>query len=66
MNNFASQSIRIEVGLAKNPKCVDLLVTKARLLMLGDSGTLAQVERCILKALELAPNNLEALEEAAH
>jgi hypothetical protein len=30
------------------------------------SGTLSDVERCILKALDLAPANLEAIEEAAH
>ena len=66
MSDLARQLTRIEVGLAKNPKCAHMLITKARLLMLGDSATLAQVEDCILKALDLSPNNLEALEEAAH
>jgi hypothetical protein len=55
--------------LAKHRDCADLWVTRARLLMLEDeplSRTLRDVEHCILKALDLDPNNLEAIEEAAH
>jgi hypothetical protein len=55
--------------LTKNRKCADLWIARARLLMLEDdplTGTLDDVERCILTALSLAPENLEALEEAAH
>ena len=60
---------RNEALLAKCRDCADLWVTRARLLMLEDeplSGSLREVERCILKALDLAPDNLEATEEAAH
>jgi hypothetical protein len=66
MSDIAKQLTRNEADLLRNPKCADLWVMKARLLMLGDSATLAQVEKCILKALSLSPNNLEAIEEAAH
>src|SRR5690348_7284951 len=55
--------------LAKDRKCADLWVTRARLLMLEDeplTGSLRDVESCLLKALHLAPDNLEAIEEAAH
>jgi hypothetical protein len=55
--------------LTKNGKRADLWITRARLLMLEDeplSGNLIDIERCILKALSLAPEYLEALEEAAH
>jgi hypothetical protein len=54
------------------PECPELWVAKARLMMLDDhpedhepSG-LDEVERCILHALELEPDHMEALEEAAH
>jgi hypothetical protein len=54
------------------PECPELWVAKARLMMLDDhpedhepSG-LDEIERCILHALELDPEHLEALEEAAH
>lgn len=58
-----------QAELTKHRGCADLWVTRARLLMLEDkplSGSLADVERCLLQALDLAPNNLEAIEEAAH
>jgi|SRR5450432_251419 hypothetical protein len=61
---------RNSLALTRCRDCADLWVTRARLLMLEDdepfSGSLLDVERCILKALDLAPNNLEAIEEAAH
>lgn len=54
------------------PECPGLWVAKARLMMLDDhpedhepSG-LDEIEKCILQALELEPEHLEALEEAAH
>jgi len=54
------------------PESPGLWVTKARLMMLDDhpedherSG-LDEIEKCILQALELEPEHLEALEEAAH
>jgi hypothetical protein len=54
------------------PECPELWVAKARLMMLDDhpedhepSG-LDEIERCILHALKLDPEHLEALEEAAH
>jgi|SRR6266487_1396440 len=52
--------------LGEHRNCADLWVTRARLLMLEDeplTGSLNDVERCIIA---LAPENLEALEEAAH
>jgi len=55
--------------LGEPRNCADLWVTRARLLMLEDeplTGSLNDVERCIITALALAPENLEALEEAAH
>ena len=55
--------------LTRNRKCAGLWIARARLLMLGDepvTGTLDDVESCILAALSLAPENLEAVEEAAH
>ena len=60
---------RNSLALTRCRDCADLWVTRARLLMLEDeplSGSLLDVERCILKALDLAPDNLEAIEEAAH
>jgi hypothetical protein len=60
---------RNQALLMKHRGCADLWVTRARLLMLEDeplSGSLSDVERCILKALDLAPDNLDAIEEAAH
>jgi hypothetical protein len=59
---------RNSLALTRCRDCADLWVTRARLLMLEDtsSGDLLEVERCVLKALDLAPNNLEAIEEAAH
>jgi hypothetical protein len=54
------------------PESSDLWVAKARLMMQDDhpedheSSGLDDVEKCILKALELEPEHLEALEEAAH
>jgi hypothetical protein len=54
------------------PETPGLWVNKARLMMLDDhpedhepSG-LVEIEKCILQALELEPEHLEALEEAAH
>jgi hypothetical protein len=54
------------------PECPELWLTKARLMLLDDhpedhepSG-LDEIEKCILQALELEPEHLEALEEAAH
>ena len=54
------------------PETPGLWVAKARLMMLDDhpedhepSG-LDEIEKCILQALELEPEHLEALEEAAH
>jgi len=55
--------------LRKHRDNADLWITRARLLMLEDeplSGSLREVERCIQKALELAPDDLDAIEEAAH
>ena len=54
------------------PECAELWVTKARLMMLDDhperhepSG-FEELEECLVQALELDSENLEALEEAAH
>jgi hypothetical protein len=54
------------------PECPELWVAKARLMMLDDypehhepSG-LDEIEKCILQALELEPEHMDALEEAAH
>jgi hypothetical protein len=54
------------------PECPELWVTKARLMMLDDHAEdhepsgLDEIERCILHALKLNPEHLEALEEATH
>lgn len=54
------------------PQSADLWVQRAVLLMLDNhpeqhsSSGLDEVERCILQALELDPQHLDALEEAAH
>ena len=54
------------------PDCAELWVLRAILLMLDEHpdghtlDPLKDVEKCILKALDLNPNHLEALEEAAH
>jgi Tfp pilus assembly protein PilF len=43
------------------------LVQRAMRIQLGnDDGELADAESCLLKALELDPNSIEALQEAAH
>ena len=69
MSNIHKMLKQNQAQLTKHQRCADLWVTRARLLMLEDeplSGSLADVEHCILKALDLAPNNLDAIEEAAH
>src|ERR1700683_2503704 len=62
-----------ERKLSQHRECADFWVTRARLLMLEDEPLddhvpqgLGEVERCILKALDLDPEHLEAIEEAAH
>ncbi|MGD0507543.1 MAG: hypothetical protein ABSA27_07090 [Terriglobales bacterium] len=55
--------------LERHPERPDLWVTKARLLMLEENPVslgLDEVETCLLKALGLDPEHLDALEEAAH
>jgi hypothetical protein len=42
------------------------LVQRAIRIQLGDDGNLAEVESCLLKALDLDPDSIEALQEAAH
>jgi hypothetical protein len=66
---FRENAARIK----QRPECPDLWVTRARLLMLEEGPEdqlsafgLDEVERCILRALELDPGHLEAIEEAAH
>jgi bacterioferritin (cytochrome b1) len=54
------------------PEIADLWVQRAVLLMLDDHpdlqsfSVLDEVEKCILEALRLDPQHLDALEEAAH
>jgi hypothetical protein len=54
------------------PEIADLWVQRAVLLMLDDhperhaTSILDEVEKCILEALRLDPQHLDALEEAAH
>jgi hypothetical protein len=62
-----------DARIKQRPECPDLWVTRARLLMLEEGPEdqlsafgLDEVERCILRALELDPGHLEAIEEAAH
>ena len=73
MNDWAEQFKENERKLGQHPECADFWVVRARLLMLEDEPLddqlprgLAEVERCILKALDLDPRHLEAIEEAAH
>ncbi|MGH9509047.1 MAG: hypothetical protein ACRD2M_03855 [Terriglobales bacterium] len=42
------------------------LVNQAIEMQLRDNGSLRDAEACILRALELDPNSIEALQEAAH
>lgn len=42
------------------------LVDQAMRLQLTDHGDLVEVEKCLKKALKLAPDNIEVLQEAAH
>lgn len=42
------------------------LVNQAIDMQLRDSGSLKDVETCILRALELDPTSIEAMQEAAH
>src|ERR1700694_3495882 len=59
---------QLEIG----PEIADLWVQRAVLLMLDDhperhaTSALDEAERCILEALRLDPQHLDALEEAAH
>jgi hypothetical protein len=62
-----------ESKLGQHPECVDFWVERARLLMLEDlpsddqpPDVLGEVEKCILRALDLDPKHLGAIEEAAH
>jgi hypothetical protein len=62
-----------ESKLRQQSECADSWVERARLLMLEDGTSqdqapygLDEVEKCILKALDLSPEHLEAIEEAAH
>ena len=72
MNDWSRQFKENERQLGQHPECPDLWVVRARLLMLEDEPLddqihlgMAEVERCILKALDLDPRHLEAIEEAA-
>src|ERR1700687_5621958 len=42
------------------------LVDRAMRLQLADDGELSEVEECLTKALALNPENIDALQEAAH
>ncbi len=42
------------------------LTDRAIRLQLADDAELSEVERCLSKALELDPENIDALQEAAH
>jgi hypothetical protein len=42
------------------------LVDRAIRLQLSDDGDLSETENCLKRALRLDPNNIEALQEAAH
>jgi hypothetical protein len=73
VNDWTEQFKENERKLGQHPECAYFWVVRARLLMLEDEQLddqvprgLAEVERCILKALDLDPKHLEALEEAAH
>ena len=73
MTGWSEQFLENESRLSKHSECADFWVMRARLLMLEDGPSEMQtpygvdeVEKCILKALDLDPDHLEALEEAAH
>src|SRR5690242_17090188 len=69
METIKSRLKQNKILLRKHAECADLWVKRARLLMLEDeplTGTLDDVEGCLLRALALSPKDLEAIEEAAH
>ena len=73
MTGWTQRLAENESKLKEHSECVDLWVTRARVLMLEDGPTgdetdygLDEAEKCILKALDLDPDHLEAPEEAAH
>ena len=73
MTGWTQRLAENESKLKEHSECVDLWVTRARLLRLDDGPTgdetdygLDEAEKFILKALDLDPDHPEALEEAAH
>ena len=50
----------------ENRKEAFSLAQRAIRIQLSDDGDLAEAESCLLKALALDPDSIEALQEAAH
>jgi tetratricopeptide (TPR) repeat protein len=66
---FDSALTLVDRLLSESPECPYLLVTRGMLIQLLDhqeGPPLEEAEKAFLKALSLAPGNLEALEELAH
>ena len=66
---FDEALTKIDESLAQCPDCTSLLVSRGIVIQLLDhreGPALREAERSLLRALEVSPDNLSAIEELAH